>query len=127
MDEEIVKRYLKKVEDTLEGLDTKEKASILFELESHIMEKSSEMAKEEGLKHPTKNIFEITIQELASMINQLCDNKSKMLHKPRVPDDPEQRRPDITKARKLLGWVPNTSLEQGLKKTIEWFKGVLKR
>jgi uncharacterized membrane protein len=64
MVEDIVEHYLKKVENTLEGLDTKEKASILFELESHIMEKASEIAKEKGLKHPTKNIFEKTIQKL---------------------------------------------------------------
>jgi uncharacterized membrane protein len=50
MVEQIVERYLKKVENTLEGLDTKEKASILFELENHITEKASEIASEDGEK-----------------------------------------------------------------------------
>lgn len=68
------------------------------------------------------NPEEITILELAGLINKLCGNKSKIVHGPPMPDDPKQRRPDITKARKLLGWTPSTPLEEGLRKTIEWFK-----
>ncbi len=68
------------------------------------------------------NPNEITILELAEKIVKLTDCKSKIIHKPLPVDDPKLRCPDIKKAKKELGWQPRVTLEEGLKKTIAWFK-----
>lgn len=66
---------------------------------------------------------EISIIELAKLIIRLAASSSKIVFTQARPDDPRRRRPDITKARKLLAWEPKIKLEDGLKYTIEWFKG----
>ncbi len=71
------------------------------------------------------NPHEITILELAKMIIELTGSKSELIFEPLPSDDPRKRRPDITKAKKLLGWEPTTSIEDGLKKTIDYFKSHL--
>ncbi|MFX1279494.1 MAG: UDP-glucuronic acid decarboxylase family protein [Promethearchaeota archaeon] len=68
------------------------------------------------------NNQEYTILELANIIKNLTDSNSKIVFKPLPIDDPVRRCPDITKAKEILGWKPTTSLEDGLKKTIAWFK-----
>ncbi len=68
------------------------------------------------------NPHETTILEFAELINRLTGNEAGILFKPLPADDPRQRRPDITRARTILGWEPKVSLEDGLKRTIEWFK-----
>ncbi len=68
------------------------------------------------------NPNEFTIMQLAKLVLKLTGSKSKLILKPLPQDDPKQRRPDISKAKKLLGWKPAISLEEGLKKTISWFK-----
>lgn len=67
------------------------------------------------------NTEEIKVLDLAQAIIKLCNSKSIVEFKNLPQDDPRRRRPDITKARKILGWQPVTSLEDGLGKTIEWF------
>ena len=67
------------------------------------------------------NPKEMSILELANKIKTLTGCKSKIILKPLPIDDPKVRQPDITRAKKILGWEPKVSLEQGLKKTIEWF------
>jgi UDP-glucuronate decarboxylase len=67
------------------------------------------------------NPHEITINQLAEKIIELTNAKSKITYLPRQPDDPQKRKPDIKKAMKLLKWLPKVQLEDGLKKTIEWF------
>ena len=67
---------------------------------------------------------EIKIIELAHMIKRLVNSDSPIKHLPLPSDDPSRRCPDITKAIKLLGWRPRTSLEVGLKKTIEWYRQI---
>lgn len=68
------------------------------------------------------NPNEIKILELAKIIKEMTNSKSKIVFKNLPEDDPKRRKPDITKARKLLNWEPKVSLREGLKKTIEYFK-----
>lgn len=68
------------------------------------------------------NPKEFTILELAGLIQKISGVKQKMIKKPLPVDDPKQRRPDISLAKKQLGWQPKIELAQGLKKTYEWFK-----
>ena len=68
------------------------------------------------------NHEEVTVLELGEMIRELIGGSSEFEFHPRPVDDPEVRRPDITKARELLGWEPQTSLRDGLARTIEWAK-----
>ncbi|MDD5474125.1 MAG: SDR family oxidoreductase [Candidatus Methanoperedens sp.] len=71
------------------------------------------------------NPEECTILEFAKIILHITGSSSKIVFKPLPVDDPKQRRPDIKKAMKLLGWKPEFSLEKGLKETIKYFKGIL--
>lgn len=73
------------------------------------------------------NPREITILELAEKIIELTDSKSEIVFKELPEDDPIRRCPDIIKAKKILGWEPKVSLEEGLVETIEWFKKVLRQ
>jgi dTDP-glucose 4,6-dehydratase len=65
---------------------------------------------------------EVTMLELATRIRDLCGSSSEIIFKPLPEDDPKQRRPDLTRARQLLGWEPKTSLDGGLVKTITYFR-----
>ena len=69
------------------------------------------------------NPREITIEEIARAIITLVGSRSQIVYRPLPVDDPKQRRPDITRARTLLGWEPKVELEDGLLKTVEYFKG----
>ncbi len=68
------------------------------------------------------NPDEFTILELAQLVIELTGSKAKLVYKPLPEDDPRQRRPDITLAKRKLGWEPRVKLRDGLVKTIEWFK-----
>jgi dTDP-glucose 4,6-dehydratase len=68
------------------------------------------------------NPNELTIKEFAERIVRIIGSKSAISFQPLPVDDPKQRRPDITRAGKLLGWKPVVDLETGLTRTIEWFK-----
>src|SRR5216110_399174 len=67
------------------------------------------------------NPVEMTIKQIAETIIRMTGSTSKIVHRPLPTDDPKQRRPDITRARTLLGWEPKVQLEEGLVKTIEYF------
>lgn len=69
------------------------------------------------------NPGEFTMLELAGRVMKLTRSKSKIVHQPLPSDDPKQRQPDISLARKLLKWEPKVPLEEGLKRTIAWFRG----
>ncbi len=71
------------------------------------------------------NPHEVTVLELAQTIVRLAGSKSKIEHRELPVDDPKQRQPDITRARKLLGWEPEVPLEEGLKRTLDYFRSVL--
>lgn len=71
------------------------------------------------------NPNEFSIMELAEKVIGLTGSKSKIIYRPLPEDDPLQRQPDIALAKERLGWEPKTQLEEGLKRTIEYFKGEL--
>jgi dTDP-glucose 4,6-dehydratase len=68
------------------------------------------------------NPDEFTMVELAETVRKVTGCTSKMIHKPLPKDDPKQRRPDITRAKTLLGWEPKVKLEDGLRRSVEWFR-----
>jgi dTDP-glucose 4,6-dehydratase len=68
------------------------------------------------------NPHEITIEEIARTIIRLVGSTSRIVYRPLPVDDPRQRRPDITRARTLLGWAPTVDLEDGLTRTIGYFR-----
>ncbi len=70
------------------------------------------------------NPEEFTILELAQLVLELTGSRSKLVYEPLPTDDPTQRQPDITLARKHLGWQPTVPLREGLGKTIEWFRSI---
>ena len=72
------------------------------------------------------NPNEMTVLQLAERILKKIGSKSKIIFKPLPADDPKQRRPDISKAKRLLKWKPVVSLEEGLDRTIEYFEEKLK-
>ena len=68
------------------------------------------------------NNIEITVSKLAEIVLKLCGSKSKVVFTQAMEDDPQQRCPDLAQAKDKLGWEPQVPVEDGLKKTIEWFK-----
>ena len=68
------------------------------------------------------NPHEMTIEEIAKTIIRLTGSNSKLVYRPLPEDDPKVRQPDITRARTLLGWEPKVSLEEGLTRTLEYFR-----
>ncbi len=68
------------------------------------------------------NPHEMTIKEMAEAVIRVTNSRSKLINKPLPVDDPKVRQPDISKARKLLGWEPRVGLEEGLQRTVAWFK-----
>lgn len=72
------------------------------------------------------NPDEITIREFAEEIIRLTGTSQKIIYKPLPQDDPKQRQPDITRAKKILGWEPKISRSEGLKHTLEYFRSLPK-
>ncbi len=81
---------------------------------------------ERGDEHPTNigNPREFRVRDLADMVLRLTNSSSQIVFKALPVDDPKQRRPDISRAKALLGWEPTVSLEDGLEKTIEYFRRI---
>ena len=67
------------------------------------------------------NPRELTVREIAQLIIKLTGSKSEIEQRPLPADDPKVRRPDITRAKELLNWKPNVELEDGIRKTVEYF------
>jgi UDP-glucuronate decarboxylase len=68
------------------------------------------------------NPVEFTVRELAEKVIELTGSSSTLVKEPLPQDDPQQRQPDISKAKRELGWEPSVPLEQGLVKTIDYFR-----
>jgi UDP-glucuronate decarboxylase len=81
----------------------------------------------DGLYDPVNlgNPTEFTMKELAEEIARICNSSGKLRFLPLPADDPKQRRPDISRARKLLGWEPRIQLKEGLRKTVDYFASVI--
>ena len=73
------------------------------------------------------NPHEMTVLEFAKKIIEITGSKSAIEYKPLPQDDPQVRQPDITKAKRVLGWEPKVGLEQGLARTIEYFREKLQK
>ena len=71
------------------------------------------------------NPNEFTMIELANLVIKLTGSKSRIIHQDLPQDDPKQRCPDITKAKQKLAWQPTIQLEEGLKRTVEYFRGIV--
>lgn len=70
------------------------------------------------------NPQEVSMRKLALLIKELTHSTSEIIYEPLPSDDPVRRCPDITRAKKLLNWAPQISLEEGLMKTIQYFKSI---
>ena len=70
------------------------------------------------------NPREMTILEFAEHIRRMTGTKSEIVFRELPEDDPKQRKPDITKARAVLGWEPRVPLEEGLRETVAYFRGL---
>jgi UDP-glucuronate decarboxylase len=73
------------------------------------------------------NPVEFNMLELATMVLEQTGSKSKIIHHPLPQDDPQRRKPDISRAMALMGWSPKTSLSEGIAKTIPYFRDCLKK
>ncbi len=83
------------------------------------------LAVEDGLEGEVFNLGnpeEYRIVDLARLVIELTGSRSEILFKERPEDDPDRRRPDISKAREILRWEPRVSVREGLRKTVEWFR-----
>jgi len=84
------------------------------------------MDNQDGFHSPVNigNPVEYTIKQLAEKIIQLCNSKSKIVYMSLPSDDPKQRKPDISLAKEKFNWTPKINIDEGLMKTIEYFKKV---
>jgi dTDP-glucose 4,6-dehydratase len=73
------------------------------------------------------NPSEFTVLDFAHLVKKMANSPSEIEYRPLPQDDPKQRRPDITKAKTILGWEPKVSLEEGLKETLAYFQKELKK
>jgi dTDP-glucose 4,6-dehydratase len=80
-----------------------------------------------GDSEPTNigNPDEYTVRQLAEVVLELTGSRSRLEHRPLPEDDPKVRRPDITRARAMLGWEPRVALRAGVARTVEYFQGLL--
>ncbi|MDB5590344.1 UDP-glucuronic acid decarboxylase family protein [Enterovirga sp.] len=72
------------------------------------------------------NPGEFSIRQLADLVIELTGTTSKIVSRPLPPDDPRQRRPDITRAKEVLGWEPSVPLREGLTKTVAYFQQLMR-
>ncbi|MBI3678470.1 MAG: SDR family oxidoreductase [Proteobacteria bacterium] len=86
-----------------------------------LMESSREFTGPVNLGNPV----EFTIRQLAELVLKECSATLPLQNLPLPPDDPRQRQPDISLAKKVLGWSPKVSLENGIRRTIDYFRGVV--
>lgn len=106
-----------------DGLQTRSFCYVSDEVAGIIALSKSDEHEPLNIGNPT----EFTILECARIVLETTGSQSKIRFKPLPADDPKQRRPDITRARHLLGWVPKIDLKTGLKMSLEYFRDAIKR
>lgn len=89
------------------------------------IEKAAFIEDQSGLVVNLGNPTEFTIKNFANLIKKISGSNSEIIFKDLPADDPKQRQPDISKAKKLLDWEPTIDIEEGLKPTIEYFKSLI--
>jgi nucleoside-diphosphate-sugar epimerase len=104
-------------------MQTRSFCYISDQLEGQILAMDSENTKGEVFN--VGNDDERTILEFAKKVKDLANSKSEVVFEKLPIDDPKQRKPDITKAKNVLGWKPQIGLEAGLLETISYFKTIL--
>lgn len=72
------------------------------------------------------NPVEFTINECAEVVREITGSKSEIKYQPMPQDDPKQRKPDITRAKQLLGWEPKVNLREGLTRSLDYFTAASK-
>ncbi|MCC6049701.1 MAG: GDP-mannose 4,6-dehydratase [Thermofilum sp.] len=107
-----------------DGRQTRSFLYVADNVEAHLLLMSRREARGEVVNVGSDE--EVEIIQLARMIKELAGSPSPIVHLPPRPEDPPRRRPDISKARRLLGWEPRTPLREGLRRTIEWFSRSLR-
>jgi dTDP-glucose 4,6-dehydratase len=105
-----------------DGLQTRSFCYVADLVEGLVRLGSSEEHEPVNLGNPV----ELTILEFADRIRRLMGSNLEIVFRPLPEDDPRKRRPDISKAKRILGWEPKVSLEDGLRQTIAYFKGAEK-
>jgi dTDP-glucose 4,6-dehydratase len=101
-----------------EGLQTRSFCYVSDEIPGILALANSDEHEPTNIGNPT----EFTILECAEVVLEVTGSKSKIRYEPLPQDDPKQRRPDITKARRLLGWEPKIDLRSGLKMSLKYFR-----
>ena len=94
----------------------------VFDLVAGLVRLSEKASTADNVVVNLGNSHEITILELSKMIISLCRSQSEIIFQPLPDDDPARRCPDISRAKAVLDWEPAVPLEEGLKKTIDWFQ-----
>ena len=106
-----------------DGSQTRAFCYVEDEVDGFIRLALSDVTEPVNIGNPT----EMTMLQFAEAVRKAAGGGGKIVFSPLPKDDPKQRKPDITRAKKLLGWEPKVSLEVGLKKTIEYFRTVVKK
>ena len=122
----LILQALKNEDITIYG-DGKQTRSFCF-VDDLIYGMQAFMNSKDELKGPLNlgNPHEVTIKKLAKIIIRLVGSTAKIIHKDLPNDDPKRRKPDITLAKKELAWEPKVKIEEGLMRTIEYFKRIIK-
>lgn len=100
-----------------------------FQYVDDLLDGMQRMMEQDGFVGPVNigNPVEFTIRELAELVIEFTGSSSELVSQPLPKDDPRQRKPDISLARERLGWQPSVPLRDGLRRTIDWFRGELER
>jgi dTDP-glucose 4,6-dehydratase len=104
-----------------DGLQTRSFCYVSDEIRGIVALSKVQESRPVNIGNPT----EFTMRECAQIVLQVTESKSTVQFEPLPPDDPKRRRPDISKARELLGWEPQVELREGLERSLEYFRAAV--
>ena len=104
-----------------EGTQTRSFCYVDDLIEGFVRLMESDLAEPCNIGNPSER----DMLQLASYLNELAGNSAGIIHKPLPKDDPTRRKPDISRAQAELGWEPQVSFEEGMKRTLDWFRTVV--